>query len=308
MKKKIVGLIYGGKSPEHEVSKMTAKSIRENIDRDQFDVIDIFIDKEGKYDYSILNNIDVAFLAVHGPNCEDGKLQKLLGKYKIKYTGSGAKSSKINMDKISQHRYFNKTGLKVTDNISFGKEALDDIVKAIKDFGLPVVIKPNNGGSSIGITKVENESKIKQAVVDARKYDTKIIVERAVSNPREIEIAILGNDELIISNPGEVISNGKFYSYETKYFKPFDTTVKAKNLSKNQIDGLKEMAKKAYRCTNCRGYARVDFFIDKNGEIYINEINTLPGFTKISMFPKLMQEMGISYKELITKIIKLALE
>lgn len=302
-----VGLSYGGASPEHEISIMTAKSIRENIDRNKFDVVDIFIDKSGNLDEKLLSDIDVAFLAVHGPNCEDGKLQKYFEDKSMKYTGPDVKASQINMDKILEHEYFQKAGLPVVEYKGFDKnDSIDTIKQYAIEIGLPIFVKPNNGGSSIGISKIDDISNLEGAINDAFKYDEKICIEKAVKNPREIELAILGNNDLIISNPGEVLSNGEFYSYETKYFKPFDTTAKT-TLTDEQIKNIKEMAKLAYETTGCKGYARIDFFLEGD-KIYINEINTLPGFTKISMFPKLMAEIGIGYKELITKIIKLALE
>lgn len=307
--KKIVGIIYGGQSFEHEVSKMTKESIVKNIDRELFDIQEIYIDKKGKFDKSLLNNIDVAFLAVHGPNCEDGKLQKYLDDQGIKYTGAGVEASKINMDKIKEHQLFEKAGLKVTEYMFFNnKKSVEDIIESFIKFGFPVFVKPNNGGSSVGISKANNIGELKQSLKESFKYDTKVIVEKSVENHRELELAVLGNNDLIISDPGEILSNGKFYSYISKYFQPFKTDSRAKNLSKTQIEKIKKMAETAYRCTKCQGYARVDFLLDQNGEIYINEINTLPGFTKISMFPKLMQELGITYKDLITRIINLAFE
>jgi len=310
MDKKIkVGLIFGGQSPEHEVSKMTAKSILENIDRNFFDVTEIYIDKDGGFDENLLCNIDVAFLAVHGPNCEDGKLQKMLEDKGIKYTGSGVAASRLNMDKIEMHEVFHNAGLSIVKFLGFDKTIGDAeiIKKTEKEIGYPCFIKPNNTGSSIGISKATNIHELRQGMQKAFKCDEKIIVEEAVANPREIEVAILGNDNLMISEPGEIDSNGEFYSYETKYFKPFNTKMETE-LSEEKKRELKNLAEKAYKVTSCRGYSRIDFLIDKDEEIYINEINTLPGFTKISMFPKLMGEAGIPYKNLITKIINLALE
>lgn len=310
MKEKIkVGLIYGGASFEHQVSKMTAKSIEENIDKSLFKVIKTYIDKKGKLDHKLLKNIDVAFLAVHGPNCEDGKLQALLEKKGIKYTGSGIEASKINMDKIKMHQIFEDSGLKTVKFLGFTKnQAKAKIEQEInEEIGFPCVIKPNNTGSSIGISKVEDFNGLKKAINLAFKYDKKIIIEEAIEEPRELEIAVLGIKTLILSKPGEILTHGKVYSYESKYFKPFKTKTVAKNLKEGQINQIKEMARKAYLVTGCRGYARVDFLMDKNGQIFISEINTLPGFTKISMFPKMMAARGIKYKDLITKIINLAL-
>jgi len=305
--KKLIGIIYGGNSVEHEVSKMTARSIIDNIDRDKFDIREIFIERDGTLDESLLNSLDAAFLAVHGPNCEDGKLQSFLEGKGIKYTGPKVEASRINMDKILMHDRFREVGLPVVKYVGFNKEAsVDDIIGRIeKEIGYPCFIKPANGGSSIGISKVENINELKISVEDAFKYDEKIIAEEAVINPREIEVAIMGNDELFISEPGEILSGGEFYSYDSKYFAPFETDIKAK-LTEEQVNTVKKMAETAYRSTGCSGYSRVDFFLDAGGRFYINEINTLPGFTKTSMFPVMMQASGISYKDLITEIIDLA--
>lgn len=307
MAKTTVGLIYGGQSFEHDVSIMTAKSILKNIDQKKFVVVNIYINKKGKFDERLLNNIDVALLAVHGPNGEDGKLQRYLDNKNIPYTGSGTEASRLNMDKIMMHKTFDKFNLPVVDYRGFDKKNNSKIYDYINKIGLPVFIKPNNGGSSVGMTKVSNIKLADKAVKRAYKYDKKIIVEKAVINPREIEIGILGNNDLIISEPSEIISNGKFYSYKAKYQKPFQTTIQSK-IDKAISKNLKDIAIKAYRVTKCKGYSRVDFLLDPNNNIYLNEINTLPGFTDNSMFPKMMAHIGITYKELITKIIELALQ
>jgi D-alanine-D-alanine ligase len=306
MNKIKVGLIYGGASPEHDVSLMTAKSIREHIDNEKFDVVDIFINKNGQMDESLLENIDVAFLAVHGPNCEDGKLQKLLENRSIKYTGPGIEASKLNMEKIAMHDAFKAMGLPVVEYRGFAKNSIDDIGSYVNEIGLPIVVKPNNGGSSIGMSKIDRIEDLEKAINNAFKYDDKICIEKALLDLREIELGVLGNDDLIISKPGEVLSNGEFYSYENKYFKPFLTTTETELNDKAKIE-LKDMAQKAYKTTGCRGYSRVDFFLSGD-KFYINEINTLPGFTSTSMYPKLMANIGISYRDLITKIIEFALE
>ena len=306
MNKIKIGIIFGGQSFEHEVSKMTAKSIIENIDRELFDFKEIYITKDGNFDEELLNDIDVAFLAVHGPNCEDGKLQKYLEIHKIKYTGPGVEASKINMNKTRMHEVFKNNNLPVVEYKGFNKIDLSKITAYINQIGLPVIIKPNNMGSSVGMTKINKINELPKALRLASECDSSVIIEKAVFKPREIEIAILGNNNLIISEPGEVLTKGEIYSYETKYENPFETTINA-NLSVEETKKVKEIALKAYKATGCKGYSRVDFLMD-NINIYINEINTLPGFTSISMFPKLMAKIGIDYKTLITKIINLALE
>lgn len=303
-----VGLIYGGESFEHEVSKMTAKSIEEHIDREKFEIKKIYIELDGTFDHSLLDDIDVAFLAVHGPNCEDGSLQKLLKKKKIRFTGSGILASQINMSKKKMHRAFKVAGLPIVAFFcvkkSDGTKKIHE--KIVERFGYPCFVKPDNAGSSVGISTTENYEELKDSLKSAFQYDSDVVIEAAVKKPREIEIAILGNKKLFLSGPGEIMSDGEFYSYEKKYFDPFELEVVANNLSKTQVSQIKELAKKAYLSTNCKGYARADFFINENNEVYINELNTLPGFTATSMYPKMMEAAGISYKELITRIIELA--
>jgi len=309
-KKTIIGLIYGGKSVEHEASKMTAASIRKNIDRRKFEVVEIYVDNKGKFNTGPLKTIKVAFLAWHGPNCEDGKFQKYLERRKIKYIGSGPEASRINLDKDLQKKYFQQVNLQTVDFFAVSnKISLREINNKITNhFGYSCFIKPSNTGSSLGVAKCRCKSDLKKALKKARRISRKIVVEKAINNPREIEIAILGNKRLIISEPGEILAHGKVYSYQAKYFKPFKTKTIARNLTKKQIQQIKIMAKKAYKITGCRGFARVDFFLAPNNKIYINEINTLPGFTKTSMFPKMVMAKGIKYKDLITKIINLALK
>jgi D-alanine-D-alanine ligase len=310
MDKKIkVGIIYGGESFEHEVSKMTAASILKNIDRSLFDVMEIYIDKSGKFDESQLNNIDIAFLAVHGPNCEDGKLQKHLECKKIKYTGSGIYASEINMDKINMHKIFEKADLQIVKFFGFSKASGDAeiIAKTENEIGYPCFIKPNNAGSSIGISKARNIHELRQGILKAFKCDDQIIIEAAVKGSRDVEIGVLGNSKLTISGPGLVVYKEDFYTYNAKYFSE-STEIIWGELNSSICRRIKKMAKTAFKATGCSGYARIDFFLSKDGKLFINEINTLPGFTATSMYPKLMENIGIKYKDLITKIINLGLE
>lgn len=308
LEKKRVGLMYGGDSFEHEVSIMTAKSIYKNIDNDLFDVIKIFINKDGKFDCKLLKNIDVIFLAVHGPNCEDGKLQKILKKARIKYTGSGINASKLNMDKVKMHKAFKDANIPTVKYIGFKyDDDRNEIVRKIeKSIGYPCFVKPNNTGSSVGVSKANDKNELEQSVNKAFQYDQKIIVERAVDNFKDVEIGVLGNNALTISDPGEVIYDDDFYTYNAKYFDR-NTAIKY-GLDPLVKQKIKKMAEDAYKVTGCSGYARIDFFMDGNNHIFINEINTLPGFTESSMFPELMAKIGIGYKELVIKIIYLALE
>lgn len=307
--RKKVMVIYGGDSCEHEVSKMTAQSIIDNLDRQSFDVGEIYVDKKGKFDHSLLDSADVVFLAFHGENYEDGKFQKYLDKKGIKYTGSGALSSRINMDKKVQKEHFLKAGLKVADyfcvSVEIGAQAIDQLIN--KKLTYPVFVKPRNAGSSIGISKVEKSQHLAKAIGEAGKISPKLIIEKAIIKPREIEVGVLGNSELEISEPGEILSNGNFYSYQTKYFKPFETQESVKDLDQKLQQKITDWSDRAYRATGCCGYARVDFLVDMSDNLYINEINTLPGFTSISMYPKLMKSRGYDYPKLLTKIVDLAL-
>lgn len=301
--------MYGGNSCEHDVSCMTFESISKNIDRNKFDVSEIKVGRDGLFDKSRLKGVDVVFLAFHGENYEDGSFQQYLESIGIKYTGSGVEASKINMDKVAQKEYFSRSDLRVAQYIPIS--AKDDINLIDRDinyrFGYPVIVKPINGGSSIGISRSNNLSELKDSIKSASKISRDIIIEQSIKISREIEVAILGNKKLTISAPGEVLGGGNIYSYDAKYKGIFKTTEKAEDISKEMQGKIRSWARTAYLGTGCKGYARVDFFIDDSEELIINEINTLPGFTKISMFPKLMAASGIGYKELITKIINLAI-
>jgi len=303
-----VGLIYGGKSFEHEVSKMTAESVLKNIDKDLYEVVSIYIDKKGKMDERLLQGIDIAFLAVHGPNCEDGKLQSFLEAKGIKYTGSGIIASKLNMDKIGMHEAFKRAELPIVKFIGFGKthENSEIIKKVEAEIGYPCFIKPNNAGSSIGISRARNIHELRQGILKAYNNDEKIIVEKAVEGVFDVELGILGNDDLLVSEPAKVVHEDDFYTYYAKYNNEKTTIIF--DIDPDTCKLIKTMAEKAFKSTGCRGYARVDFFLDQKGTVYINEINTLPGFTATSMYPKLMANSGINYRQLITKIIKLGLE
>ena len=304
-----VAIIFGGDSFEHEISKMTAESILQNIDRDLFDVVEVYIARNGKFDERLLDNIDVAFIAMHGPNCEDGKFQKYLEDRGIKYTGPSVEASRINMDKVEMHEVHKAAGLPVVENKGFRKGQEKEAAEYCQKIGYPIFVKPNNTGSSVGISKVKSESELSEALDAAFECDENICIEKGILNHREYEVAILGNEiDLIVTNPGEVLANGEFYSYETKYIKPFDTTTAVSDMKMEKVEEIKVLAKLAYTSTGCKGYARIDFLADGDGKIYISEVSTLPGFTKISMFPKLMLAEGFSYKDLITRIIELTME
>lgn len=354
MKKKI-GIIFGGKSAEHEVSLQSAKNIIEAIDKELYEPVLIAIDKKGIWHLSdsqeylmytsnpkliALNQageqlsitpgieekqitvsgqylpkgqIDVAFPVLHGPYGEDGSVQGLLKLANIPFIGASVLGSAVGMDKDIMKKILRDAGIPITDFFSFTKSQLGKInFEEIKTkLGLPLFVKPANLGSSVGISKAENEDEFKGAIKKAFEFDRKIIVEESISG-REIECAVLGNDSPIASIPGEVKSNNKihgFYSYEAKYIDENGAVLEIPaKLNEETTEEIKLSAIKAFKALCCEGMARVDFFLKPNNEIVVNEINTIPGFTKISMYPKLWEASGKSYTELITDLIELAVQ
>ena len=322
---KKVLIICGGNSTEHDISITSAKSILENIDYDLFDVTTAVIDYDNCWyeyndDYSYLlewkkrkvktiDNIikylysfDVVFPITHGNNGEDGKLQGMLDLFGIKYVGSKTLSSAVCMDKDFSKMIFSYLDIPQVPFIIINNSRfkLKDIIHKL---GFPVVIKPANGGSSIGINKANNKKELKIAINEAFKYDSKIVVEKFIKG-RELECAILEDKNYYISEVGEIKFANDFYDYNAKYENKESYTIIPAKLDKKISKKIKEYAKKAFIGINACGLARVDFFYDEeNSQIYLNEINTLPGFTSISMYPKLFIHEGIEYKDLITKLI-----
>lgn len=258
-------------------------------------------------------DIDIVFPVMHGNKVEDGVLQGYLENLGIRYVGCGVLASSVCMDKDIFHRLMRELQIPTVDFVTIlrANNFDSEIQKVMQYFNgdYPVFVKPANGGSSVGISKANNQAELEQAVKVAFRFDKKALVEKALK-AREIEVAILGNDELIVSEPGEIVVNSDFYDYDTKYINT--------NLSFAQIPAklepaisktIKAFAEQAYRSIGCKGLSRVDFFFDEaNNQIYLNEINTLPGFTSISMYPGLMKHCGFNYKELITRLIELGLE
>jgi D-alanine-D-alanine ligase len=352
LKKKKIGLVYGGKSAEHEVSLQSAKNILEALDKAKYDVLLIGIDKEGKWHLNetsryllnaenpklielnktnkgiavvpgehknqllnlkspeSLGQLDVLFPILHGTLGEDGSIQGMLRMANIPFVGSNVLGSAISMDKDIAKRLLRDAGLKVAKSFTYTRSTRKNInYEEIKrEMGLPLFIKPANQGSSVGVSKVHNQEEFFKGVDDAFKYDHKILVEETVIG-REIECSVLGNDKPIASIPGEVVSTGDFYSYEAKYIDENGAILEIPaRLSEEISSQIQGIAIKAFKALNCEGMARVDFFLTENETIIINEINTIPGFTKISMYPKLWEVSGISYSHLIDKLIDLAIE
>lgn len=305
-----IGLIYGGKSFEHDVSIKSKNSFINNINK-KYDVSEIYVDKDGNWykDGKLLENIieylkelDIVFPLIHGNIGEDGKLQGLLETFNIKYVGSNTISSALAMDKGFCKTILDKYDIKQVPYIIVNKKS--KIKEIIEKFTFPVIIKPANGGSSIGISVANNTKELIKALSNAFKYDKKVIVEKFIK-ARELEVGIINNNGIITSSVGEIKSNG-FYDYEAKYIKNTEVIVDT-NLKKETILKIKEIARNVFKILECNDFARCDFLYDETSdELYFNEINTIPGFTEISMFPKLFIHDGYTYTEILDILIKSA--
>ena len=325
-----LGIIYGGISTEHDVSEMSAKSIIENLDREKYEIHEIYINKYGKWFenneqiYNLvwtLKELDVVFPVLHGIGGEDGTIQGLLEMLKIPYVGCGVLASSVGMDKVYAKIIFEKAGIsqvpymyiKSTDegyviiNENFEEEPLE-LEKITTKLEFPMFVKPSNSGSSVGVKKATNTEELKNAIQYTEQYDTKILVEQGI-DAQEVECAILEGKKIIASTVGEILPAEDFYSFDAKYNMPESKTIIPADISEEQIEEIKKLAIRAFKAIDGKGLARVDFFIEKEtNKIYINEINTMPGFTKISMYPKLFETDGISYSELLDKLIENAIK
>lgn len=348
MKKLNLLIVFGGKSSEHSVSVWSANNVIKAVDKSKYALYLIYIDKHGNWfkipndfeineksiaknlnkfnnAYLMLKNnkgvifnlqnkktspIDVCFPILHGLNGEDGTIQGLLKLYNIKFVGSDVLGSCINMDKVIGKRLLKSTEIKIAKFIDFKKheQANWNFEKLKKILNAPFFIKPVNTGSSIGISKVHNKKEFTNAIKKAFKHANKIIAEEEIKG-REIECSVLGNTHPIASLIGEIIPEDEFYSYEDKCVNTDNAKliIPAK-LSKSQIKKIQKVALESYQLLECSGFARADMFLTKNNEIYLNEINTIPGFTNISMFPKLWNVSGLEYAQLINILISLALK
>ena len=322
---KKVLILFGGNSTEHFVSCKSAKSIVENIDTKLFsyELAGISLDNEwykfnddlsllesGKWlsgkvfkidnIVEYLRRFDVVFPITHGNNGEDGKLQGFLDLFDIRYVGSKTTGSVVGFDKSLSKLVFSYLNIPQVPYM-----VVDDdysIKNIINKLGFPMIVKPCCGGSSIGINKANNKKELLRAIKNSFKYDNKIIIEKFITC-RELECAVLGNKDLIISDLGEIKSCNSFYDYDAKYVQKSETTI-PNDLSIDVTDKIKEYACKIFRYMHIKDYARIDFFYDvSNDSIYVNEINTIPGFNTISMFPKLIENEGIDYKDLISILI-----
>jgi D-alanine-D-alanine ligase len=339
VKQLTVGVVFGGKSGEHEVSVASAQSVMANIDKSRFKVVPVAITKEGKWlaasqikylpsgslkqvansekalEPANLDNLphqfDVIFPLLHGPFGEDGTIQGFLDLVNVPYVGSGVLGSAVGMDKIVQKQLFKQQGLPVVKFMWFlrnriNEKTIDEIEKSLH---YPVFVKPANLGSSVGINKAHNQAELKRFLAEACRYDRKVLVEQGVEKIKEIEVAVLGNDEPQASVCGEIIASNEFYDYNAKYVDGKSETIIPAKIPKDLADQIRQAAIKVFKTLDCAGLGRVDFFVDvKANKFWVNEINTIPGFTQISMYPKLWEASGISYQDLITRLIELALE
>ena len=355
-KKLRVGIIFGGRSGEHEVSYCSATSIINAIDKNKYTVIPIGITKQGKWispqetaralqsgkiegkssvvllsDPSSkaliyidsnqglnkspdLEKLDVIFPVLHGPYGEDGTVQGLLELANIPYVGAGVAASAISMDKDLMKIIFQQKGLPVLKWLTIKrKEWQVDRVETLslvqKNFEYPLFVKPTNLGSSVGITKVHEKEELEKAIDLASSYDRKILIEQGLEEAREIECSVLGNDEPRASIVGEVRPAGEFYDYDSKYIDKETQLIVPADLPDEVSQEVQEIALRAFKAVDAAGMARVDFFVSKKeNKIYLSEINTIPGFTSVSMYPRLWEASGIPYSELISRLIQLALE
>lgn len=351
MMKTKVGLLYGGKSPEHQVSLSTAMAVMNAIDPHKFDVIPIYITPQGQWikgkrltgpvkevkqlqftstatamipvslnqvpasessSADSEETIDVIFPLLHGPNGEDGTVQGLLEMLNLPYVGNGVLASAVGMDKVIMKNLFAQAGLRQAKYVAVTKydwqksgEAVYDRIE--QELGYPCFVKPANAGSSVGISKCKQRGDLHKAFAEAFKYDRKIIIEEAIVG-REIEIGVIGNDEPICSVVGEIVPKKEFYDYEAKYEDGQTELIIPAKVTPEQYETIKEMAIAAFKALDLSGLVRADFFLAEDGTVYINEINTMPGFTPYSMFPLLWQHSGVPYPELIERLIALALE
>ena len=327
-----LGLVFGGMSEEHQVSVMSAVSVMEHYNKAKYQLIPIGITEDGRWikvesgvdslkDGSwclgeeinvtkLPEIIDFALLLTHGRWGEDGKLQGLLEFLKLPYGGCGVLGSAVGMDKAMAKDVLKSHNIDVCKYMVVYDVKPSTLENVVSTLGFPVFVKPANGGSSLGISKAQNMEQLILSINDALFYDRRVLIEEAVSG-REIETAIMGNrpEALTAGGIGEIVSAGDFYDYEAKYLENQGTKlIIGPQMDPSQEALLLEMAKKTYMVLDLTGFARIDFFVEEGGRVMVNEVNTLPGFTKYSMFPRLMEAAGMSYQEIIEKIVELGYE
>jgi D-alanine-D-alanine ligase len=343
-----VAVFFGGRSAEHEVSLQSAKNVVNALDKNKYDVVLVGLDRDGRWflenatpalqhnaeltvtapqgqqivlegstckqfigvtDKQLQTSFDVAFPVLHGPNGEDGTIQGLLQLANIPFVGPGILSSALCMDKDCMKRMLRDAGLPIAHFVKVQKHETNiDYAAIAKEVGLPCFVKPANMGSSVGVSKVKTLDALAAAIENAFRYDTKVLVETFIPG-REIECAILGNTYPKASIPGEIAPTHEFYSYEAKYLDAEGARLMIPaELTPSQIERIQKIAIQAFQALECEGMARVDLFLTPDDKIYINELNTIPGFTRISMYPKLWEASGLGYSELLDELIRLAME
>jgi D-alanine-D-alanine ligase len=309
-----VAVVYGGRSGEHEVSVRSAKAILDGMDPAKYEKIEYFIDKQGKWSPHAMGpepgshpEIDVVFPVLHGTFGEDGTIQGLFELADLPYVGAGVLGSSVSMDKEMMKRVCAERMLPIVDYVTVTREK-PDLEKICEHLPFPMFVKPANLGSSVGISKAHDARELEAAVALAAQYDRKVIVERAIVG-RELECAVLGNDRPVASLPCEILPSREFYDYDDKYLLDRAGTKVPADLPAEKTEELRRLAVECFRAVECEGMGRVDFLLEEStGKLYINEINTIPGFTSISMYPKMWEASGMGFAALIDRLIELALE
>lgn len=351
-----VAILFGGRSGEHEISLLSARSILSAMNPDKYEVtqigithegawligeniLDVFAEKDSLSGFTsatlfadpsrsgiftihksdqaevieLLSGVDVVFPILHGTFGEDGTVQGLFELAEVAYVGAGVLGSSLSMDKGVFRDVMQANNIPQVDTMVVSRRVVNDSLENVINQAeamapYPLFTKPANLGSSVGITKCMNRSDLMEGLMDAARYDRRILIEMGVE-AREIEVSVLGNDDPVTSVPGEIVPSSDFYSYEAKYIDDRSELLIPAPIPFETSQQIREIAARAYRAVDCAGMARVDFLMDKGtGQVYLNEINTIPGFTKISMYPKLWEASGLSYENLVDRLIDLALE
>jgi D-alanine-D-alanine ligase len=305
-----VAVLCGGRSGEHEISLRSAESIVAGLDRAKYEVQRIFISPEGRWEPGPISpqpganpGIDVVFPVLHGTFGEDGTVQGLLELADLPYVGAGVLASAVSMDKEITKRLLAERGLPVVEYVTVTRDRRNHF-----SLPFPLFVKPANLGSSVGISKVKNCAELETALELAGQFDRKILVERGIAG-RELECSVLGSEQPVAAIPCEIIPSREFYDYEDKYLLDAAKLLVPAPLTPEQTAEIQKLAVEAYQAVDCEGMARVDFLLEAStGKLYINEINTIPGFTSISMYPKMWEQAGVPFAELLDRLIDLALD
>lgn len=351
-----VGVVFGGRSGEHEISLLSARSVMDALDKNKYEPVPIGITKDGRWltegdpmstlqamladeratsplgarqrpdvadqthrellpglGSGSIPYVDVLFPVLHGPYGEDGTIQGLLELSDIPYVGAGVLGSALAMDKAAMKAVFRASGLPTPDHLLVMRweweENPEQVIARVEQvFSYPCFVKPANLGSSVGVTKVRHTGELSLALDRAARFDRRLLVERAI-NAREIECSVLGNDHPVASLPGEVIPRREFYDYEAKYTDGATQLIAPADLPPHKVAEVQDLAVRAFIALDCAGMARVDFFLEREtGQVYLNELNTIPGFTAVSMYPRMWAKSGLPYPELLDRLIDLAFE